>query len=230
MLETRIFGNIDGAMENLCILSVRVHPVIGGTKKTDERINLSVDLFRSVASFIYFLCRFMRNQLSTDLYMAIMMINVFIGCLASFSLGVFYEHLEKLDKAMLRLYPLKPNRSMILEHIKSNCSELIVKYPEFNMDSKIDLCRGYQLSLKLVTIAIILSTLYNICLLYGLYDSVLLAAIIMGISSTFLLNTSLSNDGQTLHNLEIILFIIGFGMILRHSVFVNSNNRDRRSG
>ncbi len=153
------------------------------------------------------------------------MINVFIGFLASFSLGVFHRHLEQLDKAMLRLYPLKPNRSMILEHIKSNCSELIVKYPEFDMDTKIDLCRGNQLSLKLVTIAIILSTLYNICLLYGLYGSVLLSSIIMGISSIFLLNTSLSNDGQILHNLEIILFIIGLGMILCHIVFANSNNR-----
>jgi hypothetical protein len=175
----------------------------------------------------------MRNQLSTGLYMAIMMINVFIGFLAGFSLGVFYGHLEQLDKAMLSLHPLKPNRSMILEHIKSNCSELIVKYPEFDMDTKIGLCRGYQLSLKLVTIAIILSTLYNICLLYGLYGSVLLSAIIMGISSIFLLNISLSNDEQILHNLEIILFIIGFGMILSHIVFANSNNRlsrDRRSG
>ncbi len=177
----------------------------------------------------------MPRRLSTDLYLFtfLLMVNTFIGSIASYSWGLFNGHLKQLDKAMLRLDSFKQNRSIILEYIKLNCSQLIIEYPEFYMDPKIDLCSRYDLSLKLINFAIILSTSFTGYLLYALFDSFLLSSIIIGISLIFLFtcSTNFSNDGQTVYILELILVFIDFAIMLGDASSVNSNNQlDRRYG
>jgi len=87
----------------------------------------------------------------------------------------------------------------------------------------IDLCSRYDLSLKLVRLAIILSILYNIYLPYVLFGS------------TLLYNINFSNDGETLHILEIILYSIGFVMLVIHAFLsanpnLNNHLENRRAG
>jgi hypothetical protein len=112
----------------------------------------------------------------------------------------------------------------------------IIKNPEFYMyHADIDLCSRYDLSLKLVRLAIILSILYNIYLPYVLFGSTLLPTILMGISSTLLYNINFSNDGETLHILEIILCSIGFVMLVIHAFLsanpnLNNHLENRRAG
>ncbi|CAF4890676.1 unnamed protein product [Rotaria socialis] len=153
------------------------------------------------------------------------MIGTIIGLIASYSLGVFHRHSKQIDEAMLRLDLRKQNRSKILENVKSNCSQLIVEYPEFNVYPQINLCSDYDLSSKLVKLTIILSTLYNIYLFYMLYRSILLSIIIMGISSTFLFNMNFFNNGQILHFLDVTLVFIGFVLIVGHILLTNSKNQ-----
>jgi hypothetical protein len=153
------------------------------------------------------------------------MFNGFIGLIISYSLGLHHGYLEQLNKAILRLDPSKQNRSTILAYIQFNCSQLIVKYPEFDIYPQIDLCNGYDLPMKLVKISIILSTLYIIFLFYLLYDSAILSAMIMGISLSLLFNSNFSNDRQILYLVNITLILIGFVIIISHCILAHPNNQ-----
>ncbi|CAF3410651.1 unnamed protein product, partial [Rotaria socialis] len=164
---------------------------------------------------------FMFKKLSISSYFILVMIGTIIGLIVSYSLGVFHRHSKQIDEAMLRLDLRKQNRLKILENVKSNCSQLIVEYPEFNVYPQINLCSDYDLSSKLVKLTIILSTLYNIYLFYMLYRSILLSIIIMGISSTFLFNMNFFNNGQILHFLDVTLVFIGFVLIVGHILLTN---------
>ncbi|CAF1933452.1 unnamed protein product [Rotaria magnacalcarata] len=168
---------------------------------------------------------FMFKKFSISSYFILVMIGTIIGLIASYSLGVFHRHSKQINEAMLRLDLRKQNRSKILENVKSNCSQLIVEYPEFNVYPQINLCSDYDLSSKLVKLTIILSKLYNIYLFYMLYRSILLSIIIMGISSTFLFNMNFFNNGQILHFLDVTLVFIGFVLIVGHILLTNSNNQ-----
>lgn len=125
----------------------------------------------------------------------------------------------------MRLDSFKQNRSTILADIQFNCSQLIVKYPEFDIYPQIDLCHGYDLPMKLVSISIILSTLYIIYLFYVLYDSTILSAMIMGIPLSLLFNSKFSNDRQIFYLVNTTLILIGFIMIISHYLSAHPNNQ-----
>jgi hypothetical protein len=154
---------------------------------------------------------------------------MFIGLIASYSLGLFHGYVKQIDKVMRRLDSSKQNRSAVLEYIESNCSQLIINYPELYMHPQIDLCNGYELklSLKLVSLVITLSTLYNVYLLRMLYRSRLLLAFLIGMWSNFFFIMLYSNDGQILHFLGIISVLINFIIIVSHLILVSFNEQLR---
>jgi len=152
------------------------------------------------------------------------MINIFIGLIGSYSWRGFHGHLERVNDVMGHFNLFKQNLSIIFEYIKLNCSQLIIEYSELNIYQEIDLCNRYNLSMKLIN----LSRFYTAFLIYILFDSVLLSTLIIGISSIFVVNTNLLNNGQIIH---LILILIDFAILCSYSSSENSNNQlDRRSG
>jgi hypothetical protein len=176
-----------------------------------------------------FLYIFISNRLSSNshLFLCLLMINIFIGLIASYSWRVFHGHLERVNDVMGHFNLFKQNRSIIFEYIKLNSSQLIIDYSELNMYPQIDLCNRYNLSMKLIN----LSTFYTAFLIYILFDSVLLSTLIIGISSIFVVNTNLLNNGQIIHLFQLILVLINFGILCSYSSSENSNNQlDRIAG
>jgi len=141
--------------------------------------------------------------------------------MATLSIGIFYGHSNQLDWAMLRLDPFKQNRSKVLEYIRSNCSQLVVEYPEFYTFPEAELCETYGFSLKLGKVVVVLSILYNTYILYRLFGLPRLPLIIMGVTSTFLFYTTFTNNERTLQSLVSVLILLDFVMISGHNLFPN---------
>jgi hypothetical protein len=155
----------------------------------------------------------MSKQLSRGSFAIIIWINMLLGFMAAYSIGIFYGHSKNLDYVMLHLDSYKQNRSKILEYIRSNCSQLIIEYPEFDIFSQVDLCKSYGFSLKLGKVVVVLSILYDTYLLHGLFGSPPLPLITMGVTPTFLFYTTFRNNEWTLQMLESFLIVLGFIMI-----------------
>ncbi|CAF1648798.1 unnamed protein product [Didymodactylos carnosus] len=122
---------------------------------------------------------------------------------------------------MLRADKFNRNRSKIFQYTESNCSKIFDEYPEFDIFLQIELCQNYDMSLKIGKIVVMLSSLYDTYLPYGLYGPPLLPVIIMGITSFFLFYANLINDQWTMQILELTLIIAGFGMIIGQYVVPN---------
>lgn len=167
----------------------------------------------------------MTEQLSISSYLILIIINTFIGLIASYSLGLFHGHSKQLDKAMLHLDSFKQNQSIMLVYIKSNCSQPIIEYPEFFMYPQIDLCSRYYLSLKLTKLVKILSIFFNIYLLNLLDGSAPLSSVIIVVLSSFLFITNISNDEEALLILNIILVVIDFIVIIGHSSLATTSDQ-----
>ncbi|CAF1445971.1 unnamed protein product, partial [Rotaria sordida] len=103
----------------------------------------------------------------------------------------------------------------------SDCSQLIVEYPEFYTYPEAELCVTYGFSLKLGKLVVILSILYNAYLLYRLFDLPPLPLIVSGVTLTFLFYITFTNNEWTLQALESILILLGFIMISGHNLFLN---------
>ncbi|CAF2105310.1 unnamed protein product [Rotaria magnacalcarata] len=163
----------------------------------------------------------MSQRLSTGSYIILIMINISIALGAVLSMGIFHGHSQQLDWAMLRLDSFKQNRSKIFEYIRSNCSQLIVEYPEFYTFPQAELCDRYGFSLKLGKTVVVLSILYDIYLLNGLYNAHRLVIIIMGIMSTLVFYINVISDEWTVELLGSILTLLGFIMIIGQYLFPN---------
>ncbi|CAF3944975.1 unnamed protein product [Rotaria sp. Silwood1] len=163
----------------------------------------------------------MSQRLPTDSYMILLYINILLLAMGSLSIGIFLGHSNQLDWAMMRLDAFKQNRSKILEYIRSDCSQLIVEYPEFYTYPEAELCVTYGFSLKLGKLVVILSILYNTYLLYRLFDLPPLPLIVSGVTLTFLFYITFTNNEWTLQALESILILLGFIMISGHNLFLN---------
>jgi hypothetical protein len=155
----------------------------------------------------------MSQQLSRGSYAILLWVNMLLVMMAAYSVGRFYAHSKNLDYAMLRLDLCKQNRSKILEYMRSNCSQLIVEYPEFYISPHVKLCEVYGFSLKLGKVVVVLSILYDIYLLHRLFGLPPLPLIIMGAISTFLFYITFTNNECILQILESFLIVLGCIMI-----------------
>lgn len=174
--------------------------------------------FLFFSSYISFCCRFMSKTLSDSTYIYLLMINIPLAALTGFTVGTFLGHSENLDTALLRLDLTKQNRSKIFEYIKSNCSQLMIEYPEFDTFPKVELCHGYHLGMNFGKLVIVFSTFYNVYLLYRLYSVHRLSTVIIGILSTFLLYVKFINDQWILQLVESTMVSIGFSIVIGHYV------------
>ena len=104
----------------------------------------------------------MSKILSTLTYMLLLTINTPFIFITGFSIGIFWAHSEEFEKALLRLDLIKQNRTKLWEHIKLNCSTLLIEYPEFDTFPKVNLCYGYHLAMSLGKLMIVFSTFYNV--------------------------------------------------------------------
>lgn len=188
-----------------------------------ERNDIYYDFFFSY-SYISFFCRIMSKILSTLTYMLLLTINTPFIFITGFSIGTFYAHSEEVDTALLRLDLSKQNRTKLWEHIKLNCSNLLIEYPEFDTFPRVELCYDYHLAMNLGKLMIVFSTFYHICLLYRLHGAHRLSTVIMGILSAFFFYVKFINDQWMLILVESILISVGFSIIFGHYAISSYNN------
>ncbi len=183
-----------------------------------------IESYLMLLSYLSFNYRFMSKQLSGGLYFTLLFVNMFIAYMTAFSMGLLHQHSMNLDEAILRLKPFQQNRSNIMQQIRSNCSHLNIEYPEFDTPPKVELCDDYGLSIKLGKLVVILSSLYDAYLFYDLFSAHRSAITIVGIMPIFLLYTNCTNNEYVLVLSELILFMLGFVMIIGHYLSSDSDN------
>lgn len=110
----------------------------------------------------------MSQRLSTGWYIFLLCINFIIGLMAAYSMGLHHDYLNKVDAAIVKASSIIFNRSKILDSIRKNCTQLLVQFPELEVLPAMDLCDSYRFSIKFSKVVVIISTLYDTYLPYGL--------------------------------------------------------------
>ncbi|CAF3672808.1 unnamed protein product [Rotaria socialis] len=152
-------------------------------------------------------------------------VNGLISIPAMFSMGMFYEHSINVSQAVVNFNSFKRNRSNIFQYIMVNCSQLLHEYPQFYIFPHVDLCTNYNLSLMIGKMAVLLSTLFNTYLPYGLYGPPLIPVIIMAVASSLLFYTNFTNNEWDIAVLESLSIVAGYLLIIFHYAFPNFDQR-----
>ena len=167
----------------------------------------------------------MSNQSRVCLYIILIMINSFLGFLASYSLGLFRGYSKQIDEYVKCFDSSIDNRSLVFKSIKSDCSLISINYTGFDMQPHSAIRSAYELSVKLANWTIILSTTYNIYLCHILLFTRLVCSLIIGILSSFFFVIVYSYDERIRHLFGVFLVFIGFILIVSHVVLVTSNDQ-----
>ncbi|CAF3616573.1 unnamed protein product [Rotaria socialis] len=101
-----------------------------------------------------------------------------------------------------------------VQKILSNCSQLIIDYPESDIFLHIELCENYSFALKLGKVVAALLILCYSYLLNVFYGSILVSNIMMGLMSTFIFY--FTNDQWTMTVSQSILVLMSVVIIAGH--------------
>ncbi|CAF1146094.1 unnamed protein product [Rotaria magnacalcarata] len=104
------------------------------------------------------------------------------------------------------------DRSKKIQKILSNCSQLIIDYPESNTFLHIKLNEDCSFALKLGKVVAVLLILYYSYLLNVFYGSIPVPTIVMGLVSTFILY--FTNDQWAMTVSQSILVLMGVIIIV----------------
>ncbi len=148
-----------------------------------------------------------------------MSINTLILIPAIFSMGIFFEQSKRIQEDPIHLKMFKENQSKIYEYVMTHCSQLLHYYPEFEIFAKVNVCVNFNLSLKIGKVVLLLSTLFNTCIPYGLYGPPLLPVIITGITSGILFYTNFTDSEWRISVLESFSILSGYSIIFCHYLF-----------
>lgn len=154
-------------------------------------------------------------------YVVLVFINGLISTMAGISFGSFLQYEHEVENALIRLNKLNQNKSKIFNYIHSNCSNLILEYPEFALFPQIDLCGQYGLSLEIAKIVVFLSSIYNTILPFMLYGPPILPVIIVSFTSLIMFLCSYTNDYSMVLQSEFITVVAGYLIILTEVVAPN---------
>lgn len=155
----------------------------------------------------------MSKQLKMGYYVTLLMINTLLAAMGGASVGAFLQYQEGMETAMIRLDTLKRNKLKVYDYIKSNCTQLLVEYPEFNLFPTIDLCAQYGLAIKFGKFVIFLSSLYNIFLPFLLYGPPLIPVILTSFGAIFVFVCSNTSNHSIVFLSEMTTILVGFFLI-----------------
>ncbi|CAF1233394.1 unnamed protein product [Rotaria magnacalcarata] len=156
----------------------------------------------------------MSKQLSSSAYLRFAFVHIFISSLAFILIGFLYAKSVQLEDVMVHLNSNEYDRSKKIQKILSNCSQLIIDYPESDIFLHIKLCENYSFALKLGKLVATLLILYYSYLLNVFYGSILVPTIMMGLMSTFIFY--FTNDQWTMTVSQAILVLMGVVIIVGH--------------
>ncbi|CAF1659272.1 unnamed protein product [Rotaria magnacalcarata] len=108
-------------------------------------------------------------ELSSLIYVILVLVNSIIGFLACYSIGNTNRINTETNKTMVNMKKLNGNKVNIYFYIQNNCSQLLKLYPEFEDFPKLELCKSQENSIILGKVAILLSVVYDSFLPYALY-------------------------------------------------------------
>lgn len=147
----------------------------------------------------------MFQQLSSFTYLSLTMINTLIGIIGTFSLGLIHGH------------------------SKSFCPFMILDYPD-NVSLPMDNCHLYESSLKLIKLVIILSTCYNVYLIYIFFSATVLPIFILEMLLNFVFWLIYSNEKKFVHFLGMLLVSFNFIIIVVHAILVSFGSKKIQCG
>lgn len=153
--------------------------------------------------------------------MALMAINTLILVPVIFSMGMFFQQTREIQMDLIRLKRFKENQSKIFHYVLNHCFQWIEQYLEFEIFEKIDVCANFDLSLKMGKVALLLSTLFNTCVPYGLYGPPLLPVIITGTTSSIIFYTNFTDSEWQISLVESLSILAGYLLIAGHYLFPN---------